>query len=194
MAPVVGTGPGFEQGGVGGVVDEGEVVAIGVGVGDAGFGLDRDVEHAADDAKGVEVELAESWPRGRELGVLLVKIAREGRAVVAAVAFGPEAYAVIGGRVVGESGEPDLEEVPEGICCCEGGIGGGLFALAGECADMGGQVALLGEIGFPRDDIEAEPVVARYLGSIRGDVVGKPDLVRLIDEDQVVIVVPAEWV
>lgn len=113
-----GTLPDMYQLLVEGLVEELDSVGVVVRKFNPGLGLDDHVHEPVDDAEGVEVNIMRVFLVSAavlDLLVLLLEKLEEGRPVVAAVALGPEAHAVVGRLVVRELEEPGLGEVPEGV-------------------------------------------------------------------------------
>lgn len=110
---------------------------------DIGRPLDGRVHEAVDDAQCVEVEVVSMLSGDGAVGnllILLLEEAHEAGAVVAAVALGPQADAVVFGLMVRELVEPDLGKVPQGVGGLGGAVGRLRRLLAADCANEVRQV------------------------------------------------------
>lgn len=123
--------------------------------------LDQRVEPTVDNAECIQVKEVGVLILNRAIGdlfVLLLKEAHETRAVVASVALGPDADAIVAGLVVRELGEPGLGKVPQGVGSLSSAVGRVSGLLATESANHGGKVEV-GDLGGEVGGLELEAPV-----------------------------------
>jgi len=88
--------------------------------------------------------------------------------------------------------EPDLEKVPQVIRCRHGGVSCVGNDLRRKGANISCEIIGAARVRLSRDDIKAESIAPWHLRSVSGNIVGKANLIWLIDEDQISVVVPTE--
>lgn len=155
--------------------------------------LDDRVKPTIDNAEGIQVKVVGVLILNCAVGdllILLLKEPHEARAVVASIALGPDADAIVTGLVIRELREPGLGKMPQGVGSLGGAVGCVCRLLAAKGANHGGQVEL-GQLGREVGGLKAEAVVREVGRAVGGRVVGKANLVGLVNVQHIDLIVPA---
>jgi len=155
--------------------------------------LEQEINTSIDDPQHVQMQLMRPLLQALsaiDLVVLLLEEAHEPRTVMAPVALGPQADAVIPSLVVRELEEPRLQKMPQRVCGLRRAVRRAVLLPAAHGANHEGHVRVwhtLGEVGRLDDETE----VGGREGRVGRHVIGEADLVGLVDVEHVDLVVPA---